>query len=335
MAFFKSKKADSFIYLDFEEKIKQIDKQIFELEKISHKKGIDFSIEILGFENKKEECLEKIYSNLSPWQVVNVARHPNRPQFCDYLENIVTDFCELHGDRAFGDDKALTTGFGRIGSTKALIIGQNKGKSTEEKIKYNFGCMHPEGYRKTLHKMKLAGKYGIPVITFIDTPGAYPGVGAEERGIATAIAINLREMSSLKTPILSIVIGEGGSGGALGIGVCDNLSMLEFSYYSVISPEGCAGILWKDGKNAKEAAEALKLTSKELFSLGLIDYVIKEPIGGAHRDYNATFSNVRGHIIRALEVLNKYDLNSLVKSRYDKLRKIGSDTIISMNNLKP
>jgi acetyl-CoA carboxylase carboxyl transferase subunit alpha len=310
-------------YLEFEKKIAEIDDNIAELERLFSKGILNDSEEIKKLEEKRTQELQRIYSDLTPWQIVTVARHPQRPVFKDYLDNIVEDFCELHGDRRFGDDKTLIAGFGRIGRYKALVLGQNKGRTTEEKIEYNFGCMLPEGYRKALHKMKLAEKYGLPVITFIDTPGADPGIASEERGQAQAIAVNLREMSRLQVPILSIVIGEGGSGGALGIGVCDKLAMLEFSYYSVISPEGCAAILWRDSKHAKDAAEALKLTSLELYKLGLVDEIIKEPIGGAHRNYNEIFTNVRNYISNSLDKLKKISLDDLVTRRYEKLRKIG------------
>ncbi len=231
--------------LDFEEEVNKIEPQISELKRLSSAKGIDYSAEIEKLQKEKEKKLEKIYSSLSAWQVVQVARHTERPVFQDYLESIILDFRELHGDKCFGDDKAIVTGFGRIGENKAMIIGQNKGRTAKEKVSCNFGMANPEGYRKALAKMKLAEKYSLPVISFIDTPGAYPGIGAEERGQAYAIAQNLKEMPQLKTPIIAIVIGEGGSGGALGIGIADRFAMLEFSYYSVISPEGCAALFYR------------------------------------------------------------------------------------------
>jgi acetyl-CoA carboxylase carboxyl transferase subunit alpha len=260
---------------------------------------------------------------LTAWQTVQVARHPDRPLLSDYLNLMVKDFRELHGDRCFGDDRAIVTGFGQIGRERVLIVGQNKGKNTKQKVACNFGCPNPEGYRKALTKMKFAEKFGIPVVTFIDTPGAYPGVGAEERGQAQAIAVNLTEMSRLKVPVICVVIGEGGSGGALGIGVGDKLAMLEFAYYSVISPEGCAAILWRDGAQAPQAAEALRLTSKDLFKLGLIDAVISEPLGGAHRNLRDTIYNVEQYIVKTLRDLKRTKLDNLLENRYIKLRSIG------------
>jgi len=253
-----------------------------------------------------------------------VARHPKRPLLNDYLDLMVKDFRELHGDRCFGDDLAIITGLGRIGRQKVLIVGQNKGKSTKQKIACNFGCAHPEGYRKAIAKMKFAQKYAIPIVTFIDTPGAYPGIGAEERGQAQAIAVNLMVMSRLTVPIISIVIGEGGSGGALGIGVGDRLAMLEFAYYSVISPEGCAAILWRDGSQAELAAEALKLTSKDLYKLELVDAVIPEPLGGAHRNVHDTVYNVERYIVKTLRDLKRTKIENLLENRYRKLRSIGT-----------
>jgi len=241
-------------YLDFEKHIADLDEQINELRKIQSVKGINYTAEIRRLQQKQIAELKKIYSNLTAWQTVKVARHPKRPVLQDYLALMVKDFHQLHGDRCFGDDPAIITGLGQIGREKVLLVGQNKGKTTKEKVAFNFGCPNPEGYRKAIAKMKFAEKYGIPVVTLIDTPGAYPGVGAEERGQAQAIATNLTQMSTLKVPIVCICIGEGGSGGALGIGVGDRLAMLEFAYYSVISPEGCAAILWRDGSQAPHAA---------------------------------------------------------------------------------
>ena len=256
-------------YLAFEETIVDIDRQIAELTRLSSVKGIDYSAEIRKLQHEQVAEFKRIYSNLTAWQTVQVARHPKRPLLGDYLNLMVKDFKQLHGDRCFGDDAAMACGLGHIGREKVLIVGQNKGRDTKEKIKCNFGCANPEGYRKAFAKMRFAEKFNIPVVTLIDTPGAYPGIGAEERGQAQAIAVNLMEMSRLRVPIICIVIGEGGSGGALGIGVGDRLAILEYAYYSVISPEGCAAILWRDGKAAAEAAEALKLTSRELPDLGL------------------------------------------------------------------
>ncbi|MGB2863049.1 MAG: acetyl-CoA carboxylase carboxyltransferase subunit alpha [Sedimentisphaerales bacterium] len=311
-------------HLDFEEKVAHLDSQMNELRKLSSTKGIDYSSEIRQLQQQQVAELKRIYSNLTAWQTVQVARHPNRPLLSDYLNVMVKDFRELHGDRNFGDDQAIITGLGQIGREKVLIVGQNKGKTTKQKIACNFGCPNPEGYRKALAKMKFAEKFGIPIVTLIDTPGAYPGIGAEERGQAQAIAVNLSQMPRLKVPIICIVIGEGGSGGALGIGVGDRLAMLEFAYYSVISPEGCAAILWRDGSQAPQAAEALKLTSKDLHKLGLVDAVIPEPLGGAHRNLHDTVYNVEKYIVKTLRDLKRTKIENLLDNRYSKLRAIGS-----------
>ena len=311
-------------YLDFEEKVADLDRQMNELRKLSSIKGIDYSAEIRSLQRAQVAELKRIYSNLSAWQTVQVARHSKRPLLDDYLDLMVKDFRELHGDRCFGDDHAIITGLGQIGREKVLIIGQSKGRNTKEKIACNFGCPNPEGYRKAIAKMKFAEKYNIPVVTLIDTPGAYPGIGAEERGQAQAIAVNLIEMSRLRVPIICIVIGEGGSGGALGIGVGDRLAMLEFAYYSVISPEGCAAILWRDGSQANDAAEALKLTSKDLYKLKLVDAVIPEPLGGAHRNIHDTVYNVERYIVKTLACLKRTKIDNLLENRYQKLRSIGS-----------
>ncbi len=310
-------------YLDFENKVADFDTQMEELRKLSSSKGISYSEEIRGLQKEQVAELKSIYSNLTAWQTVKVARHPKRPLLGDYLNLMVKDFRELHGDRTFGDDRAIITGLCKIGREKVLVIGQDKGRTTKEKISCNFGCPNPEGYRKAIAKMKFAEKYGIPVVTLIDTPGAYPGIGAEERGQAQAIAINLMEMSRLKVPIICVCIGEGGSGGALGIGVGDKFAMLEFAYYSVISPEGCAAILWRDGSKAELAAEALKLTSKDLYSLGLVDDVIKEPLGGAHRNIHDTVYNVEKYIVKSLRQFKKINPDKLIEARYKKLRAIG------------
>src|SRR3972149_6104684 len=258
-------------HLEFEEKVADLDRQMNELRRLSSIKGIDYFVEIRQLQREQVAELKRIYSNLTAWQTVQVARHPRRPLLDDYLDLMVKDFRELHGDRCFGDDRAIVTGLGQIGREKVLVIGQNKGRTTKQKINCNFGCPNPEGYRKAITKMRFAEKFGIPVVTLIDTPGAYPGIGAEERGQAQAIAVNLIEMSRLRVPIICICIGESGSGGALGIGVGDRMAILEFAYYSVISPEGCAAILWRDGSQAPDAAAALKLTSKDLYKLGLVD----------------------------------------------------------------
>ena len=318
-------------YLDFEDKVADLDRQMNELRKLSSVKGIDYSDEIRSLQQRQVAELKRIYSNLTAWQTVQVARHPKRPLLSDYLDLMVKDFRELHGDKCFGDDRAIITGLGQIGRERVLIIGQNKGKNTTEKIACNFGCPNPEGYRKAIAKMKFAEKYHIPVVTLIDTPGAYPGIGAEERGQAQAIAVNLMEMARLQVPIICIVIGEGGSGGALGIGVGDRMAMLEFAYYSVISPEGCAAILWRDGSQAPDAAEALKLTSNDLYRLNLIDAIIPEPLGGAHRNVHDTVHNVEEYIVKTLRDLKRTTIDNLLESRYKKLRSIGS----SVDNNRP
>ncbi|MCU0916694.1 MAG: acetyl-CoA carboxylase carboxyltransferase subunit alpha [Planctomycetes bacterium] len=313
-------------YLDFEQKVVELEQQVEELRKLGMRKGIDYSVEIRRIEKEKIAELKRVYANLTPWQTVQVARHPQRPILTDYLNLMVRDFRELHGDRCFGDDHAIVTGIGQIARNKVLIVGQNKGRTTKEKIACNFGCPNPEGYRKALAKMKFAEKFGLPIVTLIDTPGAYPGIGAEERGQAQAIAVNLTEMSRLKVPVICICIGEGGSGGALGIAVGDRLAMLEFAYYSVISPEGCAAILWRDGSQAPDAARALKLTSRDLLKLGLIDAAIAEPIGGAHRNIHDTVHHVESYIAKTLAELRQMSTESLLESRYRKWRAVGADS---------
>ena len=276
----------------------------------------DSSVQIKELEDQKTSLQKEMYSNLSPYEIVKIARHHLRPPVSDYIKMMVDDFIELHGDRNYGDDKAITTGFGSIGGKKTLIIGQHKGKTTKERIDCNFGMPNPEGYRKALQKMKLAEKFHLPVITLIDTPGANPDIGAEERGQAHAIAMNIAEMSKLRTPIICIVIGEGGSGGALGIGVGDKFSILEYAYCSDISPEGCAAILWKSKDNAEEAATALKLTAKELYKLGIVDDVIPEPIGAAHNNPEEMAKTLKETIVRYIEELQAIPLDKLIEKRY-------------------
>jgi acetyl-CoA carboxylase carboxyl transferase subunit alpha len=265
----------------------------------------------------------EIYSHLDPWQIVQVSRHQQRPQSRDYIELIFEQFLELHGDRTFGDDKAIVTGLGHLDDVKVMFIGHQKGKNLSERKACNFGCAHPEGYRKALKKMQIAAKFRLPIISFIDTPGAYPGVSAEERGQAAVIAENLMEMSQIRTPIICVVIGEGGSGGALGIGVGDRLAMLEFTYYSVITPEGCASILWKGSEHAPKAAAALKMTSRDLLAFGIIDEVIPEPLGGAHREHREAANTLKSYLIHTVRQLKDVPLDELLARRYEKYRKIG------------
>lgn len=309
--------------LDFEKPIIELERKIDELRKLSSERKMNLSGEIRRLEEKLEKLKKEIYENLTPWQRVQIARHPKRPYTLDYINIITTDFIELHGDRNFSDDKAMIAGLTKINGSKVCIIGHQKGRDTKENLERNFGSAHPEGYRKAMRLMKLAEKFKLPIICFIDTPGAYPGIGAEERGQAGAIAYNLREMAVLEVPIIIIVIGEGGSGGALGIGVGDRIYVLENAYYSVISPEGCASILWRDRAKAPEAAKVLKLTANDLYELGIIDDVIKEPLGGAHRDPQITANNVRKKIIKCLNEFEKLSKKELLEARYEKFRKIG------------
>ncbi|RYD40865.1 MAG: acetyl-CoA carboxylase carboxyltransferase subunit alpha, partial [Verrucomicrobiaceae bacterium] len=279
--------------------------------------------DIASKEAKLAETRRTIYENLTPWQRVQIARHTQRPFMLDYIAHAFSDFCELHGDRHIGDDHSMPGGFARIGGRRVVVIGHQKGRNTKENLHRNFGSAHPEGYRKALRLMKLAEKFGLPVIAMIDTPGAYPGIGAEERNIAEAIAFNLREMMLLKVPVVAVVLGEGGSGGALGIGIADRVLMLENAYYSVISPEGCAAILWKHRKHAPEAAEAMKLAAPDLLKLGLIDGVINEPHGGAHHDHIATAAVLREAILSNLDELAKLNTQQLLDARYAKFRAFG------------
>ena len=313
--------------LSFEQPMLQLERQIQELVVIQEQKGVDYNTEIMRLRDNLTALMKKTYDHLSAWETVQVARHPARPQTRDYIDLMVKEFEELHGDRRYGDDKAIVTGTGRISTHKVMLVGHQKGRNTKEKIACNFGCAHPEGYRKALLKMQLAAKFRLPIVAFIDTPGAYPGLGSEERGVAEAIALNLREMAVLPTPIICIVIGEGGSGGALGIGVGDRLAMLQYAWYSVISPEGCSGILWKGSANAADAAEALKLTSKELKQTGIIDDVIREPLGAAHRNPRAAAEALERYIDRALRELKTVSSEDLVDQRYLRLRKYGSEAM--------
>jgi acetyl-CoA carboxylase carboxyl transferase subunit alpha len=309
--------------LDFEKPLVELEQKLEELKRHLHGKDIDLDPEVRMIQEKIEETRKGTYANLTAWQRVQIARHTARPFFLDYVELAFTDFVELKGDRLFGDDASMPAGLAKIDGMKCLLIGQQKGRDVKENLLRNFGSPHPEGYRKALRLMRLGEKCKLPIVTLIDTPGAYPGIGAEERHIAESIAVNLREMMILKTPIVAVVIGEGGSGGALGIGVADRVLMLENAYYSVISPEGCAAILWKHRKHAPEAAEALKLNASELLKLGVIDGVVPEPLGGAHRGPAETGKNLKEAIIGALRELEKLPADKLVQRRYDKFRQMG------------
>ena len=309
--------------LEFEKPAVELERELEKLRTRSTSQNIDMSAEISMMEAKLAETRAHIYKNLTPWQRVQIARHTNRPFMLDYVSLAFTDFEELHGDRHIGDDASMPGGFARIGKHRVVVIGHQKGRDTKENLKRNFGSAHPEGYRKAMRLMKIAEKFGLPVITMIDTPGAFPGIGAEERNIAEAIAFNLREMMLLKTPIIAIVLGEGGSGGALGIGVADRVIMMENAYYSVISPEGCAAILWKHRKHAPEAAEAMKLVAPDLRRLGLIDDVIDEPTGGAHHDHQATAAAFSEKVIAHLDALASIPTKKLLDERYAKFRNFG------------
>ncbi|MDD2679722.1 MAG: acetyl-CoA carboxylase carboxyltransferase subunit alpha [Candidatus Omnitrophica bacterium] len=309
--------------LDFEKPIFELEKKIQELKHFIAEKRIDLSSEVRRLEDKLEHLKQDTYTNLSAWQRVQLARHPQRPYTLDYISLIMSDFIELHGDRLFADDKAIVCGLAKLDKQKIAVIGHQKGRDTKENLKRNFGCAHPEGYRKALRVMRLAEEFNLPVVIFIDTPGAYPGIGAEERGQSQAIALNLREMALVATPIISIVIGEGGSGGALGVGVADRICVLENSYYSVISPEGCAAILWKDGAKAPLAAEVLKLTGEDLLKLKIIDAIIPEPLGGAHRDPQRTAQNLKDFITKDLKELKSLTKEELLDQRYNKFRSMG------------
>jgi acetyl-CoA carboxylase carboxyl transferase subunit alpha len=310
-------------YLDFEQPIAELEAKIEGLKLVGSGTGLNISEEITRLGDKSLKLTEEIFSNLSAWQVSQLARHPRRPYMLDYIDRIFTDFDELHGDRTFGDDAAIIGGTARIQGEPVMVIGHQKGRSVKEKVLRNFGMPKPEGYRKALRLMEMAERYQLPILTFIDTPGAYPGIDAEERGQSEAIARNLAVMSRLKTPIISTVIGEGGSGGALAIGVCDSLLMLQYSTYSVISPEGCASILWKTSEKAPEAAEAMGLTAERLKELGFVDELVREPLGGAHRDMDAISDSLRKSLIRQLKKLRSLDSPALLKRRYERLMSYG------------
>jgi acetyl-CoA carboxylase carboxyl transferase subunit alpha len=308
--------------LEFERPIYDLEHRIGDMKK-HNKRGPKVHTDIERMEKDLTELKKKIYSELTAWEKTALARHPHRPYSLDYIGFIFKDFVELHGDRRFADDAAVVAGFATFEGVKVMLIGQQKGRDIKENMRRNFGSANPEGYRKALRLMLLAEKFGLPVITLIDTQGAYPGIGPEERGQAEAIAYNLEKMSSLKVPIISVIIGEGGSGGALGIAVADAVLMLENSIYSVISPEGCASILWKDSSKAAQAAEAMSITADKLYKLGVIDAIIKEPLGGAHRDFKFTAENVKAELLKYLTRLRAKSVGELLKDRYDKFRVMG------------
>ena len=310
-------------YLDFEKPILELEKKIREMKEFASGEEIELSSEIVSLERKLQKLQNEIFSKLSRWQRVQLARHPNRPYTLDYIGHIFTDFVELHGDRGYADDKAVVCGFVKLDGQKALVVGQQKGRDTKAKLMRNFGMMHPEGYRKALRLMKTAAHFGVPIFIFIDTPGAYPGLQAEERGQAEAIARNIREMSVLPVPIIITIIGEGASGGALGIGVGDVLLMLENAWYSVISPEGCAAILWRDQAKAPDAAEALKVSAPDLLELKVIDKILPEPTGGAHRNHQLAAQIVKGELLASLAQLKQSSTQELLQRRLDKFRSIG------------
>ena len=310
-------------FLEFEQPIAELESKIEELRFVQDDSAVDISQEIGRLEKKSQTLAKDIYSNLNAWQIAQVARHPQRPYTLDYVELLFTDFVELHGDRAYSDDRAIVGGMARFDGKPVVIIGHQKGRDTKEKILRNFGMLRPEGYRKALRLMRLAEKFSLPLLTFIDTPGAYPGIGAEERGQSEAIARNLFTLAKLRTPIICTVIGEGGSGGALAIGVGDVTVMMQYSTYSVISPEGCAAILWKSPEHAPEAAETLGITATRLKSLGLVDKVVHEPLGGAHRDPQATATALKKALREALKQTEEHDIDALVKLRQERLNGYG------------
>ena len=309
--------------LDFEKPIAELEQKLEELRSHSRENNVNLDPEVRRMESKIEEMKRQVYSSLTAWQRVQIARHTARPFSLDYLQLSFSEFVELHGDRRFADDPSMPGGLATIGRHKCAVIGHQKGRDTKENIKRNFGCANPEGYRKALRLMRMAEKFVLPFVSLIDTPGAYPGIGAEERHIAESIAVNIRNMMTLRTPTVAVVIGEGGSGGALGVGVSDRVLMLENAYYSVISPEGCAAILWKHRKHAPEAAEALKLTARDLKELKLVDDVIPEPLGGAHQDHEAAIANLRKAVVHHLDDLVKIPIDKLLEERYRKFRRMG------------
>ncbi len=310
--------------LDFEKPIYELQRRLQDLKNHSDEHDVDLDSAVKAIETKLRETRRQIYGNLSAWQRVQIARHVQRPFALDYIERCFTNWTELHGDRLYADDKAMPGGLAQLGSQRCVVITHQKGRNTRENVMRNFGCAHPEGYRKALRLMRLGEKFGMPVISLIDTPGAFPGIGSEERHISEAIAVNLREMMSLRVPIIAAVIGEGGSGGALGIGVGDRVLILENAYYSVISPEACSAILWRDRRHAAEAAEALKLTAQDLLKLEIVDEIVAEPEGGAHQEYDSIAANLGTALRRNLQRLSKVPIDELLKKRYEKFRRIGS-----------
>src|SRR5246127_1691021 len=309
--------------LDFEKPIFELERRLQDLKEHSHEHDVDLDSEVKAIETKLRDTRREIYGNLSAWQRVQIARHVQRPFALDYIERCFTGWTELRGDRRFADDKAMPSGLAMLDSTRCVVITHQKGRNTKENVMRNFGCAHPEGYRKALRLMRLAEKFNMPIISLIDTPGAFPGVGSEERHISEAIAVNLREMMHLQVPTIAAVIGEGGSGGALGIGVADRVLILENAYYSVISPEACSAILWRDRRHADEAAEALKLTAQDLFKLGVVDEIVAEPEGGAHRDYDSTAANLSKALRGALQQVCQLPVAELLEKRYQKFRRLG------------
>src|SRR5216117_4577083 len=312
--------------LDFERPIFELERRLQDLNNHSDEHDVDLESAVKAIETKLRETRRQVYSNLTAWQRVQIARHVQRPFALDYIERCFTNWTELHGDRRFADDKAMPSGLAMLGKQRCVVITHQKGRNTKENVMRNFGCAHPEGYRKALRLMRLGEKFGIPVISLIDTPGAFPGIGSEERHISEVIAVNLREMMRLRVPIIAAVVGEGGSGGALGIGVADRVLILENAYYSVISPEACSAILWRDRRHAAEAAEALKLTAQDLLKLDVVDEVVPEPEGGAHRDYDTSAANLGTALRQNLEGLVDLSADDLLKQRYEKFRRLGSFT---------
>ena len=309
--------------LDFEKPIFELERRLQDLKEHSDEHDVDLNPAVKAVEAKLRETRRQVYSNLTAWQRVQIARHVQRPFALDYIERCFTNWIELHGDRRFADDRAMPSGLAMLGRQRCVVVTHQKGRNTKENVMRNFGCAHPEGYRKALRLMRLGEKFGMPVISLIDTPGAFPGIGSEERHISEAIAVNLREMMGLRVPIIAAVVGEGGSGGALGIGVADRVLILENAYYSVISPEACSAILWRDRRHAAEAAEALKLTAQDLLKLKVVDEIVSEPQGGAHRDYDSVSENLAGALRRNLQDISEISIDELLQDRYEKFRRLG------------